>query len=38
VLDVAIVGGLVVDGTGGPARRADVEVLDGRITAVHRSV
>ena len=27
-------GALVVDGTGGPARRADVEVVDGRIAAI----
>jgi N-acyl-D-amino-acid deacylase len=31
-------GATVVDGTGGPARRADVEVVDGRITAVDRAV
>ena len=27
-------GATVVDGTGGPRRQADVEVIDGRITAV----
>ena len=27
-------GGTVIDGTGGPRRRADVEIVDGRITAL----
>ena len=32
--DVLIRGGLVVDGTGAPARQADVAVTDGRITGI----
>lgn len=32
--DVIIKHGTVVDGTGGPARRADVAITDGRITAI----
>jgi N-acyl-D-aspartate/D-glutamate deacylase len=32
--DLVIRGGLVVDGTGSPPRRADVAIRDGRITAV----
>jgi len=34
VIDLVVRGGLVVDGTGAPARRADVGVDDGRIVAV----
>jgi N-acyl-D-amino-acid deacylase len=33
-MDLIVRGGLVVDGSGAPARRADVVVKDGRITAV----
>jgi N-acyl-D-amino-acid deacylase len=32
--DIAIVGGQIVDGSGGPRRRADVAIKDGRIAAV----
>jgi N-acyl-D-aspartate/D-glutamate deacylase len=34
MLDLILRNGLVVDGTGAPARRADVGVRDGRITAI----
>ncbi len=34
MLDVLITGGLVVDGTGAPARSADVGLRDGRIAAI----
>ncbi len=42
--DMAIRGGLVIDGTGAPARRADIGITGGRITAIgevgaaHRSI
>jgi N-acyl-D-amino-acid deacylase len=38
VTDLVFRGGTVVDGTGAPARRADVAVRDGRIAAVSREV
>jgi len=34
MIDALLVGGEVVDGSGGPARRVDVAVQDGRITAI----
>lgn len=34
MLDVLIKGGLLVDGTGDAARRADVGIRDGRIVAI----
>jgi N-acyl-D-aspartate/D-glutamate deacylase len=34
MLDLVVRGGTVVDGSGGPARRADVAVHDGRVVAV----
>lgn len=35
---VLIRGGLLLDGTGGPAREADVEIVDGRIARVGRGI
>jgi N-acyl-D-aspartate/D-glutamate deacylase len=34
MLDLVITGGLIVDGSGAPSRRADVSVRDGRVVAV----
>ena len=34
--DLVVRAGTVVDGTGGPARRADVAVVDGRVAEVGR--
>jgi N-acyl-D-aspartate/D-glutamate deacylase len=36
MLDVAIVGGEVVDGSGSPRRRADVGIVDGKVTVIGR--
>lgn len=36
--DIVIRGGLVVDGTGAPAREADVAIADGRVVAVGKHV
>lgn len=32
--DTLILGGTVIDGTGAPARRADVGIADGKIAAI----
>ena len=34
MLDLAILGGSLIDGTGGPRRRADIGVRNGRVTAI----
>lgn len=36
--DIAVRGGTVVDGTGGPPRRADIGIRDGRVTEVAETV
>ncbi|MGW1991987.1 N-acyl-D-amino-acid deacylase family protein [Embleya sp. NPDC001921] len=36
--DIAVRGGTVVDGTGGPSRRADVGIRDGRVTEIGDTV
>jgi N-acyl-D-amino-acid deacylase len=36
--DLVISGGIVIDGTGGPRREADVAITDGRITAIGRNL
>jgi N-acyl-D-amino-acid deacylase len=35
---LAIRGGTVIDGTGGPARRADVGIRDGRVVVIDETV
>ena len=37
-VDLIVRGGMVVDGTGGPARRADVAVAGDRVVAVEERV
>ena len=34
MLDVRVIGGTVIDGTGAPGRRADIGISDGRVVAV----
>jgi len=34
MLDIVITGGTVIDGTGAPARRADIGIKDGRVVAI----
>ncbi|MFF7250175.1 amidohydrolase family protein [Embleya sp. NPDC008237] len=36
--DIAVRGGTVVDGTGGPSRRADIGIRDGRVTEIEDAV
>jgi len=38
VIDLVLRGGSVIDGTGAPARRADVAIKDGRIAAIGRDL